>query len=66
MKKKIFAITVSLITFLGSLGWASDLEKNELDELVAFVNSLGVYDCYDFKGAYSHPEMNQVYTVDEY
>ena len=66
MKKKIFAITVSVLTFLSSLGWASELEKNELDDVVAFANKLGVYDCYDFKGAYRHPEMNQVYTVGEH
>ena len=64
MKKKIFAITVSVLTFLSSLGSASKLEKDELNEVVALANSLGVYDCYDFEGAYSHPEMNQVYTVD--
>ena len=66
MKKKIFAITVSVLTFLSSIGWASELEKNELDEVVAFANKLGVYDCYDFKGAYRHPKMNQVYTVGEH
>ena len=36
MKKKIFAITVSVLTFLSSLGWASELEKDELNEVVAF------------------------------
>lgn len=66
MKKKIFAITVSVLTFLSSLGWASGLEKDELDEVVAFANKLGIYDCYDFNGAYSHPKMNQVYTVGEH
>ena len=45
MKKKIFAITVSVLTFLSSLGWASEIEKDELNEVVAFANKLGVYDC---------------------
>ena len=66
MKQKIFAITVSVLTFLSSLGWASELEKNELDEVVAFANKLGVCDCYNFEGAYRHPKMNQVYTVGEH
>ncbi|MDA9823950.1 hypothetical protein N9C56_15935, partial [Paracoccaceae bacterium] len=63
MKKKIFAITVSVLTFLSSLGWASELEKDELNEVVAFAKTLGVYDCYDFEDAYRHTRMNQVYTV---
>ena len=54
MKKKIFAITVSVLTFLSSLGWASELEKDELNEVVAFAKTLGVYDCYDFEDAYRH------------
>ena len=66
MKKKIFAITVSVLTFLSSIGWASELEKDELNEVVAFAKILGVYDCYDFGDAYSHPKMNQVYTVGEH
>jgi len=66
MKKKIFAITVSIINLLSPAGWASELEKNELDEIVAFANSLGVYDCYDFEDAYRHTRMNQAYTVGEY
>ena len=66
MKKNIFAITVLIISLMVSLGWASELEKNELDEVVAFANSLGVYDCYDFKYAYRHTRMNQAYTVGEY
>ena len=66
MKTKIFAITVSVLTFLSSLGWASELEKNELDEVVTFAKTLGVYDCYDFEGAYRHPKMNQVYSVGEH
>ena len=66
MKTKIFMITLSVLTFLSSLGWASELEKDELNEVVAFANSLGVYDCYDFKYAYRHPKMNQVYSVGEH
>ena len=65
-EKKIFAITLSMISLISSPGWASELEKNELDEVVAFANKLGVYDCYDFEGAYRHPKMNQVYTVGEH
>ena len=66
MKKKIFAITVSVLTFLSSLGWASELEKDELNEVVAFAKTLGVYDCYDFEDAYRHTRMNQVHTVGEH
>ena len=66
MKTKIFVITLSVLTFLSSLGWASELEKDELNEVVAFAKTLGVYDCYDFEDAYRHPEMNQVYTVGEH
>ena len=66
MKKKIFAITVSVLTFLGSLGWASELEKDELNEVVAFAKTLEVYDCFDFESAFSYPEMNNVYTVGEH
>ena len=66
MKKNIFAITVLIISLMGSLGWASELEKNELDEVVAFAKTLGVYDCYDFEDAYRHTRMNQVYTVGEH
>ena len=66
MKKKIFAITVSVLTFLSSLGWASELEKDELNEVVAFAKTLGAYDCYDFEDAYRHTRMNQVHTVGEH
>ena len=66
MKTKIFVITLSVLTFLSSLGWASELEKDELNEVVAFAKTLGVYDCYDFEDAYRHPEMNQLYTVGEH
>ena len=66
MKKNIFAITVLIISLMGSLGWASELEKNELDEVVAFAKTLGVYDCYDFEDAYRHTRMNQVHTVGEH
>ena len=66
MKKKIFAITVSIISLLSPAGWASELKKDELDKVVAFAKTLGVYDCYDFKYAYRHPKMNQVYTVGEH
>ena len=62
MKKKIFAITVSIISLLSPAGWASELKKNELDKVVAFAKTLGVYDCYDFEDAYRHTRMNQVYT----
>ena len=65
MKKKIFAITVSIISLLSPAGWASELKKDELDKVVAFAN-LGVYDCYDFKYAYRHTRMNQVHTVGEH
>ena len=64
--KNILKFTIILTVSIGSLGWASELEKNELDEVVAFANSLGVNDCYDFKYAYRHPKMNQVYTVGEH
>ena len=66
MKKKIFAITVSIISLLSPAGWASELKKNELDKVVAFAKTLGVYDCYDFEDAYRHTRMNQVYTVGEH
>ena len=66
MKKNIFAITLLIISLMGSLGWASELEKNELDEVVAFAKNFGVYDCYDFEDAYRHTRMNQVYTVGEH
>ena len=66
MKKKIFAITVSVLNFLSSLCWASELEKDELNEVVAFAKTLGVYDCYDFEDAYRHTRMNQVHTVGEH
>ena len=66
MKKKIFAITVSVLTFLGSLGWASELEKDELNEVVAFAQAQDYYNCNDFKDAYLHPSMNQVYQVEEH
>ena len=66
MKKNIFAITLLIISLMGSLGWASELEKNELDEVVAFAKNFGVYDCYDFEDAYCHTRMNQVYTVGEH
>ena len=66
MKTKIFVITLSVLTFLSSLGWASELEKDELNEVVAFAKTLGVYDCYDFEDAYRHTRMNQVYTVGEH
>ena len=66
MKKKIFAITVSIISLLSPAGWASELKKDELDKVVAFAKTLGVYDCYDFEDAYRHTRMNQVYTVGEH
>ena len=66
MKTKNFAITLSVLTFLSSLGWASELEKDELNEVVAFAKTLGVYDCYDFEDAYRHTRMNQVHTVGEH
>ena len=66
MKTKKFAITLSVLTFLSSLGWASELEKDELNEVVAFAKTLGVYDCYDFEDAYRHTRMNQVHTVGEH
>ena len=66
MKKNIFAITLLIISLMGSLGWASELEKNELDEVVAFAKNFGVYDCYDFEDAYRHTRMNQVHTVGEH
>ena len=66
MKTKIFMITLSVLTFLSSLGWASELEKDELNEVVAFAKTLGVYDCYDFEDAYRHTRMNQVHTVGEH
>ena len=66
MKKKIFAITVSIISLLSPAGWASELKKDELDKVVAFAKTLGVYDCYDFEDAYRHTRMNQAYTVGEY
>ena len=43
-----------------------EIDKAELDEIVELANNLGVYDCYDFESAYSHREMNQVYTVGEH
>ena len=66
MKKKIFAITVSIISLLSPAGWASELKKDELDKVVAFAKTLGVYDCYDFEDAYRHTRMNQVHTVGEH
>ena len=63
MKKKIFAITVSIISLLSPAGWASELKKDELDKVVAFAKNLGVYDCYNFEDAYRHTRMNQVHTV---
>jgi hypothetical protein len=66
MKTKIFMITLSVLTFLSSLGWASELEKDEVNEVVAFAKTLGVYDCYDFEDAYRHTRMNQVHTVGEH
>ena len=66
MKKKIFAITVSIISLLSPSGWASELKKDELDKVVAFAKNLGVYDCYNFEDAYRHTRMNQVHTVGEH
>ena len=43
-----------------------EIDKEELDAIVELANKLSVYDCYDFESAYSHRDMNQVYTVGEY
>ena len=58
--------SINYHSLMGSLSWASELEKNELDEVVAFAKNLGVYDCYDFEDAYRHTRMNQVHTVGEH
>jgi hypothetical protein len=51
-------MTIAIAGLIGPIVQASELEKNELDEVVTFATNLGIYDCYGFKGAYDHPEMN--------
>ena len=63
MQRLILKMTIAIAGLIGPIVQASELEKNELDEVVTFATNLGIYDCYGFKGAYDHPEMNQVYTV---
>ena len=66
MQRLILKMTIAIAGLIGPIVQASELEKNELDEVVTFATNLGIYDCYGFKGAYDHPEMNQVYTVGKY
>ncbi|MGY8790312.1 MAG: DUF1176 domain-containing protein, partial [Pseudomonadales bacterium] len=40
------------------------LSQDQLDEVVAFAQAQDYYNCNNFKDAYRHPSMSQVYAVD--
>lgn len=64
MSKRTFGFTIALAWLISSIGQAGELSQDQLDEVVAFAQAQGYYNCNDFKDAYRHPSMNQVYAVD--
>ena len=64
MSKKTLGFTVVLAWLVGSIGQAGELSQDQLDEVVAFAQAQDYYNCNNFKDAYRHPSMNQVYAVD--
>ena len=64
MSKRTFGFTIALAWLISSIGQAGELSQDHLDEVVAFAQAQGYYNCNDFKDAYHHPSMNQVYAVD--
>ena len=58
LERLILKMTITIAGLIGPIVQASELEKNELHEVVTFATNLGIYDYYGFKGAYDHPEMN--------
>ena len=66
MSKRTFGFTIALAWLISSIGQAGELSQDQLDEVVAFAQAQDYYNCNDFKDAYRHPSMNQVYAVDAY
>ena len=64
MSKKTFGFTIALAWLISSIGQADELSQDQLDEVVSFAQAQDYYNCNDFKDAYRHPSMNQVYAVD--
>jgi len=64
MSKKTLGFTVALAWLVGSIGQAGELSQDQLDEVAAFAQAQDYYNCNNFKDAYRHPSMNQVYAVD--
>ena len=64
MSKRTFGFTIALAWLISSIGQAGELSQDQLDEVVAFAQAQNYYNCNDFKDAYRHPSMNQVYAVD--
>ena len=45
MQRLILKMTFAIAGLIGPIVQASELEKNELDEVVTFATNLGIYDC---------------------
>ena len=63
MSKKTLGFKVALAWLVSSIGQAGELSQDQLDEVVAFAQAQDYYNCNNFKDAYRHPSMNQVYAV---